>query len=331
MTVKGAFSLRYTYTADNAKSVLLVTDITGIAAYLDDTETYRVLSVKVGTATHSSQRFLVVQTLLDGTVVDKSDIQISDTTTVPALNIWIYIYDTAISVYCNGRCVYSYVMAFALYTGYVTTAHLQALGGSISITNIRREEIPDWRDAVYVDYEATGDNALQSIYQQRPVWVFPQPGRVLAFTYHTTKDQVDAIKVKRYNDKQANNGDISSDGLVYYYDVGISAYEAAAKEVGLVTRLYRLSELDIGGVEATRTIQEIALEHRNPVDSDQRLDPRPEISDRMMYDLVVTGTLTHIIDDSIIEDISISIADGQYQMHVTGRRNRNGTTLFQRS
>jgi hypothetical protein len=331
MSVKGSFSIHFTYAPNDSLSVLLETDITGIAAYLPDvTANYKPLSVNIGTATYSGDRYLEVSTLLDGVVVNKSDGLIGPTA-LSELNIWIYIYNNAVTVYCNDRWYYTYVLSFSKYLAYVVVATLKAVGAGATLTNIRREEIPDWRDAVFVDYEATGDNALQSIYQQRPVWIFPQPGRVLAFTYHTTKDQVDAIKVKSYSDKQVNNQDISSDGLVYYYDVGVSCYEAAAKEVGLVTRLYRLSELDIGGVEATRTIQEIALEHRNPVDAEQRLDPRLEISDRSMYDMIVTGTEMHIVDDVIVEDISLSIENGKSSMRVTGRRNRDGSTLFQYS
>ena len=311
MSVKGSFSVHFTYAGG---TVLLATDITGIHALIpvDTVETYKTLSVSLGI----SAGVATVSVLFDGTAVDTSDYTVG---AADFYDVWIFVYSTTVTVYVNKRWVYTYTMSFVKYVAYTTVASLTT---SETLTNIRREEIPDWRDAVYVDYESTGDNALQSVYQQRPVWVFPQPGRTLAFTYHTTKDQIPAHHVQSYSDKQVNVTDASSDGLVYYYDVGVSAYALAAKEIGLVTRLYRLSELDIGGVEAAKTIQEIALEHRNPVDVDVRPDPRIEISDRLIIDLIVTGTLTHITDDVIIEDASIQIEDGRYAMHINGRRNK---------
>jgi hypothetical protein len=324
MNKNGAFSLRYTYTVNDAISLLLETDIQGIAAFgkenTDPDKGYKVLTIQIGTTTHGGNRYMQVSTLLGGTIVDTSDFPIGNTTN-PALDVWIYIHDVAISVYCNNRWVYSYVMALTKYADYTTVADLKALGGAVTLTNIRREEIPDWRDAVYVDYETTGDNALQSIYQQRPVWIFPETDRAIAFTYHTIKDTVAANHVWSYDNKQVNNNDISSDGLVYYYDVGISTYALAAEQVGFITRLYQLSELDIGAVEATHTIQEIALEHRTPITAQMRLDPRPEISDLMHFDLIVAGTKTHITEDAIIEDIQISLENGSFSMTMNGRKN----------
>lgn len=313
MAVKGSFSVHFTRAG--ALSVVLNTDITGVANYFKDVVEdgdYKPLSVKV----ENNGNFIEVTTRLDGTPVHKSDYEIG---AAASYNIWIFIYGQAITVYCNDKWIYTYVMS---YTKYVAYKAVCTLVSGTTLTDIRIEEIPDWRDAVYVDYEATGDNALQSIYQQRPVWMFPTPDRAISFTYHTTKDQVPAHHIWQYNDRQVNGSDISSDGLVYYYDVGVSTYALAAKEVGLVTRLYRLSELDIGGIEAARTIQEIALEHRNPVNSVMRIDPRLEISDRLIFSLVVSGTGTVITDDVIVEDISITIQDGAYNQRVSGRRNK---------
>jgi hypothetical protein len=310
MSVKGSFSVHFTW--DGSDQVLLNTDITAIAAYGIEDDGYSSLSVSLSV----NSGFLNVSTLLGGSAVDTSDY---DLLGASSLEIWIFIYSNTISVYCNGRWVYSYVTSFIKYIAYATVASLVT---NSTLTNIRREEIPDWRDAVYVDYESTGDNALQSIYQQRPVWMFPTADRELSFTYHTTKDVVPGHHIWSYDDKHVDVTDAASDGLVYYYDVGISTYPLAAKELGLVTRLYRLSELDIGGVEAARTIQEIALEHMNPVEMDMRLDPSVEISDRISVDLIVTGTGTNITDDVIVEDTNLSVQNGNYAMHITGRRNK---------
>jgi hypothetical protein len=52
-----------------------------------------------------------------------------------------------------------------------------------------------------------------------------------------------------------------------------------------------------------------------------RLDPRPEISDLMHFDLIVAGTKTHITEDAIIEDIQISLENGSFSMTMNGRKN----------
>jgi hypothetical protein len=314
MSVKGSFSVHFTW--DGSDPVLLNTDITAIGAYgvesEEEDEGYLplslLLSVSIGKIT--------VETRLDNSTVDAADYDIGGAT---LLAMWVFIYSNAISIYCNGRWIYSYVMSFTKYVAYTTVASLVT---SATLTDIRREEIPDWRDAVFVDYEATGDGALQSVIQQRPIWTFPAIDRVLSFTYHAIKDTLTAIRVHNYNNEEVNPADLSSDGLVNYYDVGVSSYALAAEEIGLVTRLYRLSELDIGGIEAARTIQEIALEHSNPIDGQMRLDPRIEISDLLHFDLICTGTGTHIEDDAIVENVEITLQDGVYNQHITGRRNK---------
>jgi hypothetical protein len=158
------------------------------------------------------------------------------------------------------------------------------------------------------------------VIQQRPVEVFPRSGRAVAFSYNVLdRDEIIADWVNNYTSTIEDNSQMSSDGLVYYRDVGVSMHADTAREVGLITRLYRLSELDNGAVEATRIYQDKALERRHKGQYRGRLDPQIEPGDRAVVDYVLTGTGTHVTKNIIVENVSISLQDGLYSMIIDGR------------
>jgi hypothetical protein len=194
--------------------------------------------------------------------------------------------------------------------------------GSYTVENVCLREIPDAREAVFVDYEATTESAIQSVIQQRPIEINPEVGREINFTYDATKDDVPGHHIFSYEDTEQDNMQLSSDGIVYYENVGVSINEDTAKEVGFITRMYRLSELSSGAIEAAAKYQRSALQRRHQSSiTMQRIDPRIEIRDVILIDLIATGTLRHIVDEVIVEDISISISDGAYSTNISGRRN----------
>jgi hypothetical protein len=108
--------------------------------------------------------------------------------------------------------------------------------------------------------------------------------------------------------------------MTYFRDVGISLSEDTAANVGFITRLYRVSELDNGAVEAVAKMQRMALERRDMIEILGRLDPRLEILDLMEIDHVLTSTGREITEVVIIESLEISLSDGQYTLRTTGRR-----------
>ncbi|MFH1118598.1 MAG: hypothetical protein V1775_02160, partial [Bacteroidota bacterium] len=231
-------------------------------------------------------------------------------------------YDTYISAYCNDRWIYSWAVSTVSYTDDADViASLQANGATVELRDIRRTELCDVREAVYVDYEATSENAIQSVIQQRPVEIVPGTGRTLEFAYTATKDEVTGHHVRTFAPTVQDNTQLSSDGIVYYRDVGISLDANTAEVVGLITRLYRLSELDSGAVRAARKYQEKALEQRLLSTITQRLDPRFEVRDIYNLSLITSGTLRSIEEELIIENIDISLENGQYSMTISAREN----------
>ena len=73
-------------------------------------------------------------------------------------------------------------------------------------------------------------------------------------------------------------------------------------------------------IEAASVYQRKAYERRNKIDIDQRLDPRVEIGDITNLDVIIRGTEREIERAIIVEDVRISMEDGDYNMSLSGRR-----------
>jgi hypothetical protein len=318
----GGLELLFGFTPDDDLYIDVVTDVGAIAPFHQSDSEYLPVTIRI--ATDSTD--FIISTVLDGAVVDSDTISIYNETPLPVLNVRLFLNDSHVSVVINGQWVYSFAFAYVSYPvlPLTITASLQvhATGGaSTELTNIIRREFTESRDAVYIDYESNGQSAIGSVIQERPIQVLPQPTRAYGFTYRLVKDSVPAHHIYYYQANEQNNADVSSDGLVYFYDIGISQNLNAAREVGFVTKLYRLSNLNTAGIQAAYVLQQRALQGRHPITLKQRVDPRVEITDHMPISIVASGTQREITDDVIVESASIHIADGSYSMDIQGRRN----------
>lgn len=319
-TAYGTVELFFSYTPVEGETVTLATNITGIRSFAGVEElTLLPISVSIGMRNLGND-FIVVQTLLDDSVVDQSDFGYDVPLVSKVFDIRIFFFNARISVYMNDKWIYSYSLSTVSYPIAITQT-LTANGNDITLSDLMRVELCDGREAVYVDYESNSDNAISSIIQERPIESFPAVDRATEFTYDATKDNVNAIKTLSYTDSITDNSQTSSDGLVYSMDVGISLDSFVAEELGLITRLYRLPELDSGIDRAVAAIQKKARQSRSKIDTIGRLDPRLEISDILIFDkLIVSGTNREINDLIIVEDITISMSDGDYRQSISGRR-----------
>ena len=319
MADRGTIDLSFTLNSITGTPVItLLTNIVADDKYSYDTELD--VSVYVTVEEVGGLKYIVFGTNLDGVAVDEQNFLLGAFTN-SVLNIRIFIYDQYISGYCNDACVYDYGLTNAVWTLPITLS-LQSDTDNTDITDIVLRELPDSREAVYVDYEATTESAIQSIIQQRPVEMSAEVGREINFTYDATKDNIPAHHVKSFSDTIRDNLQLSSDGIVYSSDVNVVVNSDTAKEVGFVTRMYRLSELETGASEAAEKMQRVALERRNALSLVMtRVDPRIEPRDVIDIDLIVTGTLRNIVDSMVVEDMNISIQDGLYSMNISGRKN----------
>jgi hypothetical protein len=316
---RGGAEIFYAYDnpADNL-TVKLLTNIKGVAQYQDPVfHGFKLIDLSFFTLEISGETHVYCQVWLDGVLTDQSEYNLR-CGTVQSIHNRVVFSDTSISVYTNETWVYTYCFVDTDWPSPVRIK-AQVTGGDVTL-DIVRAELCDPREAVYVDYESTSDSALQSIIQQRPIQIFAQVGRANAFTYSATRDSVPAHHVISYEEQTRDNNNLASDGLVYYANVGISISEMTAEQVGLITKLYRLSELYNGAIEAAKRMQQIAIERRKLVTITCRLDARLQIADILVIDTVLTGTGTHITDEIIIEDITISLSDGSYSMRISGRR-----------
>jgi len=318
MAEHGGIEVFFSFMPTLGRAVVLTTDVQAFPAYYTTADVAAALKVSVEAETIDSKRYVLFKTFIGGTVVDQSNFQLGEDASLE-FEIRIFIYDQYVSGYCNDRCVYSYALGSVTYLAAVT-AFLGVTGGVLTLENIRRVELADQREAVYVDYEANTESAIQSVIQQRPIEVNAGVDRNLEFTYSAVKDTVPAHHVKKYTDTLEDNLQLSSDGIIQGEDVALAVDIATAEQVGLITRLYRLSELTSGAVEAARIYQTKALQKRHEKTVDARLDPRLEIRDVLTVDLIATGTARHIEDSIIIEGIQIRLEDGNYRMSVSGRR-----------
>ena len=331
---KGALSLRFSCRVFDDRYICVKFPVYGTAAYSTDAlptdpVDYKYLYVYL-IASETYNYYVEVTTKLGTTTVDISHFLSNLEYASNSINrFWFYVHNNCISIYFNDRWVYSYVMAKAAWldfpdsvfpTIYNITKEGET-GGDQVFTDIRLDEIPDWRDAIYIDYESTGTNALQSVIQQRPIQTLPEIDRGISFTYALLKDEVDGHNILFYNEGEVAAVGMASDGMVYFFDVGMVTSEKTAKEAGLITKVFRLSELDTGGLQAAKTLQTIALGQRHPVKIIMRPDPRLEVLDNLIVNLIASGTNTPIWNQVVIEDITIELEDGKYSSTLTGRRN----------
>ena len=317
----GSVDIQFDYFPHNSRNVKLTTNILALPTFelKTDDSTWHVLAVRIATKTTSTITYFTCSTELDGVTIDKAHYPVSTNYSYQKQHVRIFIHNQDISIYVGGKWVYSNILGFVDYPTDQVECTLSVHGGTRTLYNIKRVELHDYRDAVYVDYEATADSAIQSVIQERPVQIFSEPERLLSFTYHCIKDVIEAHHVKEFQDSIVNNSNMSSDGLIYYTNVSINTSQFTADEVGLVTRLYRLSNLETGAVRATQILQELALERRYPISVTLRFDPRLVIADQLNVDVILTGTGRHIEVSCIIEDISKSLQDGEYAMTIRGR------------
>lgn len=321
MSSLGGIEVFFDFTPDTDLSIDLVTDIVATPVFAPASIVGDNITINIGSG--ATVDHIIVKTLIGADIVDQSDYFLGDSPSEYAASgydyrIRVFLYKQYISIYCNEKWVYTYILEDIDYPD-TPSLSLFARGGQIEVRNTNRVELFECREAVFVDYEATADNAIQSIIQQRPVEIYSEPGRAYAFTYNGIRDEVAGIKVTRISRTISDPSDMSSDGLVYFSDVGVSLSVETLKDVGFITRMYRLSELDFGAERAAGVYQKKALESRERLDIEQRFDPRVEIGDVLSVSQVLSGTETVYEKSVIVENVDMAIREGDSDMTNSGR------------
>lgn len=196
---------------------------------------------------------------------------------------------------------------------------------SKTLSNVSLSELFDWREAIYVESELSAKSALGSVIQERPVEMAPTPLGDLQFSYNITRDQVTytSTQAKKlfftHARSDGTSGDAGSDAVVYFLDITFASSQAFAEEEGFLTRVYKLSGLNTGAGVAASILLEKAYERQFAHSLTMRPDPRVEVGDRISFTYIVPGTAREVTYNIIVEDIGISIEEGNYIMNVRGR------------
>lgn len=231
----------------------------------------------------------------------------------------VCLFNTLLVIYQNDQPIFTYTFRSISRTSDVDVSIIFTSENTSTLSDVTVVELSEGREAVFADYESTTESALQSIIQQRPVIILPRgQSNIISFTYQAVGNDVATLFPKRITFKHSDNQELSSDGIVYFSDVkGINDLEVA-RRFGFITRLYRFPDLD-DITHPVRAMQERALEQTNTVEITQRLDPRIEALDVIVFDKYISATNRHIVARAIAENISFEIRDGLYSMTISGR------------
>jgi molybdopterin-binding protein len=227
----------------------------------------------------------------------------------------ILYHDNSISVYVDGRWIYTFAVEELSYPKELAVNLFTA----ITITNVRYVELCDWREAVYIDLETDASSALSSIIQERPVEMVPQSDGSVAFWYDKVRDEVQkAINPGQHSLSRPSALDASADSIIYAtIDVGTVRDSDLAELVGFTTRVHRFSNLNRGAIRASKIIQQRKLEGLEMHEILTRIDPRIETGDIVIASFVASGTERSVTVRFIAESVSLNYNDKS--MNISGR------------
>lgn len=315
----GSLEVFLTYTPADSFEVKLATNILGRPSFGTGKAQVAEINLQLGMHTNAIGNWAFQITSLYGDIAcDTSDFSSYLDTTYPT-QFRIVFFNSRVSVYANNKWIYSYIFQDVKYQTIPPTLDISSLYGAVTIDSIRRVELSDGREAVYADYESNTTSLIASVIQQRPVELYPSVDRSMSFTFDAELDPAPLYWVKSYDEAIQDNGNMSSDGIVYYADVGVAISQDTAEEVGLITKMYRLSELDTGAERAAQAFQKKALQQRHTATIKSRLDPRIQPGDVAGLNVTLATSNRNIAKQVIVEDITIAMREGDFTMQVQGR------------
>jgi hypothetical protein len=239
----------------------------------------------------------------------------------------ILFHDEFCSVYIDNAWVYTFSFA---YIAYPLVLNLEmayfdgttASTGTCYISNVVIQELCDWRDAIYIDLDTNAMNAIQSIIQSRPIEIVPRYDGALQFYYEpSSRSSVPIKNIKDYQRTKADSKSACSDAIVYYSDVNVLSDPDTAKESGLITRIYRFSELDHGAIRAAEVLQKKSRQNRIRHKFQGRINMALEVGDVAAVQYTTVDTQQDVQENVIVESIQLTISNGDFFMIAEGRDN----------
>jgi len=230
------------------------------------------------------------------------------------------------TVYIDGAWAYTFSFAYTLYPEVLSTQMAfydgtEAQSGTLTVTNVTIKELCDWRDAIFIDLETNAANAIQSIIQQRPVEIIPRSNGSVDFFYEPeTRPQVALSNIRKHTITEDDSKSASSDAIVYYSDVTVLSNEETLEDVGFITRMVRVPELDSGALRAAKVSQKRARQSMYRHHVEGRINLALEIDD------VATAAYTPANESLahnhsfIVESVQLDLSSGNFNMTLEGRK-----------
>lgn len=213
--------------------------------------------------------------------------------------------NNAISLYQNGQWVTTVTFDELVYGNSLVLV----ASGTVTLNNIRIDELSDWREAIFIDLQTDGRSAINSIIQQRPIEMQPLSDGSLRFYYEIVRDSVVGIREPRvhsYTHSIPRDG--ASDAIVYGSKDAKTLQDADyARTLGFSTRLYQMSDLNVGAIRAAQVIQKKAFEASHSHQLTLRPDLDIVIGDVYLLEYISSISGRLIDKDIIIEGVSVNI------------------------
>lgn len=235
-----------------------------------------------------------------------------------ANNARITVHNEFISFYFNGIWVNTFWLANVMHK---EEPQVWLIGtATIVLTEIVYPELNDWRDAIFIDLEQTGMNAIGSIILSKPIDVYSKWDGSICFSMNAISDTVLMEQyVRRVSRSNQRNPQAASDGIVYFTDVAIVIDEQYLEDYGLSTKLIRLPDLD-QGIRAAVKLQNKARKAQRQVEVQSRFDPSLEMKDILQVRTPFTSAENDDYGIALLNDsMKIELSDATFSMTVTGR------------
>jgi hypothetical protein len=229
----------------------------------------------------------------------------------------ILLHSDYISIFIDDNWVTTFCTAGLDYGDSVTVK----MDGSFIASNLKLVEFSDWREAVYIDQETQGGSALSGLFQQRPVEMVVRSTGMIDFFYDRIREEITSnLEPVELSTKQ-QIPDCASDIIIYgSEDVVVYQDEAAAAQRGFTTKIYKMSDLNVGAFKAAMILQKRGLEGRKMYDlTFSRPDIRIEPGDVYSIDYIQAGTGAHVQESFIVESAYLRIGRQDNNMRASGR------------
>jgi hypothetical protein len=224
-----------------------------------------------------------------------------------AVRVRIIVHNEFITVMFNSRWVRTFALAYVWHP-YEIDLHMKA-STNITVTEIVRSELDDWREVIAVDVETTGSNAVDAVIGRKPISMWARYDGTVCFAYDPIRETVEIEHVSSVIKTMEENDGLCSDAMIYSERVAVALEEEVLEDYGFITRLLRYADLEFGAIVAGKHAMEIAKQAVHYHEIRGRFKPEAEINDILFYDAVMGDDWSHVSGYFIAETMSVNITD----------------------